>query len=277
MKTKILIAGLMTSALSVLTASAWNVSGVVSCPAGNSAAGIVVSVAGVGSTTTVADGAFLLELPDTPATYAIWVDTNSLPAGATVSGMTTFSVDNNNEFASVNFTLDGPFCTPPPPTGSCWLTGGGTIGKTKGQPDYSYGGVVNPGCSPIAAGGGNWNVVDHLQGLHFQGQLINVIACGGSSDKAPKVNVNTIDFQGTGIISGVGGNTLAKTPVCFTGHAEDHGEPGAGKDALYLRVYDCNTGTTLMLISTDPGNPLDVAPVNVSTGNLQIHTSGCGK
>ena len=58
-------------------------------------------------------------------------------------------------------------------------------------------------------------------------------------------------------------------------NAIDNGEPGGGKDALYLRVYDCNTGTILMLISTDAANPLDVAPVTISTGNLQIHTSAC--
>ena len=101
--------------------------------------------------------------------------------------------------------------------------------KVKGQPQFSYGGVVNPGCSPIAAGGGNWNVVDHAQGLHFQGQNITVTDCTGVPTKSPKVTVNVIDFTGTGILVGVGGNTAPKIPVCFTAEAIDNSEPGAGK------------------------------------------------
>lgn len=271
------MAGLLVGAMSALTANAWNVSGVVGCPNGNTASGIVVFITGVGSTATDANGAYVLELPDTAGSYTICADAGTLPAGASVSGCVKFSVDDNNEFANVDFTLSGPFCASPPPQGLCWLTGGGTIGKTKGQSNFSFGGVVNPGCSPTAAGGGNWNVVDHLAGLHFKGLDITVIACGGSSDKAPPVKVNTIDFRGTGTLTGIGGNPLATTAVCFLGHAEDHGEPGGGKDRLYLDVFDCSTGATLLLISSDPANPLDVAPVDISTGNLQIHTTGCSK
>ncbi len=51
----------------------------------------------------------------------------------------------------------------------CWLTGGGTVDKSKGVPHFSFGGVVNPGCSPTAAGGGNWNVVDHFLQIHTSG------------------------------------------------------------------------------------------------------------
>lgn len=268
--------GLLALCLSAMTASAWTVSGVVSCPSGNSAANIVVFITGVGSTTTSGNGAYLLSLPDVPATYTICVDPSSLPAGATVSDCVMFSVDANNEFANVNFTLDGPFCGGPPITGECWLTGGGTIGKTAHGPVYSYGGVVNPGCSPTAAGGGNWNVVDHVHHLHFQGLNITVIGCSGTSDKAPPVNVNIIDFEGTGTLVGIGSNPMSKIPVCFTARAEDHGEPGHGKDRLYLNVFDCATGTSLLLISSDLANPSDVAPVTIKTGNLQIHTSSCG-
>jgi hypothetical protein len=153
----------------------------------------------------------------------------------------------------------------------CWLTGGGTIGGTPGEPDFSFGGVVNPGCSPTAAGGGNWNVVDHVDGLHFKGELISVIGCSGGPDRSPKVQFNVIDFEGTGILVGIDGNPMQETAVCFRGEAEDHGEPGAGVDRLYLRVYDCSTGDTLMLISSDPADPTDIAPVPIDTGNLQIH------
>src|ERR1041384_2309003 len=89
-----------------------------------------------------------------------------------------------------------------PASAWCWLTGGGTIDKSNGTPHYSYGGVVNPGCSPTAAGGGNWNIVDHLAGLHFKGLQMSVIGCSGSSDKAPPVDLNIIDFEGVGVLSG---------------------------------------------------------------------------
>ncbi len=279
MKSKIVISSLLALGLSSLTALAWSVSGVVSCPNGNSAAGIDVFIDGVGTSPTAANGAYSIELPDTPATYTICVNDHMLPPGATLpnGNCTQFSVDANNRFANVDFTLGGDFCSTPPPQGPCWLTGGGTIGKTKGKPNYSYGGVVNPGCSPTAAGGGNWNVVDHLQGLHFKGLDIAVLDCSGVPDKAPKVNVNIIDFAGTGTIKGVDGNPLPLTPVCFLARAIDKGEPGGGKDMLYLNVFNCTTKKTLLLISADPGDPLDVAPVAISTGNLQIHTTGCNK
>ncbi len=277
MKFKLLICGALALGLSAMTAGAWNVFGVVSCPNGTTAAGIVVGINGVGSTTTDGNGAYSLDLPETATTYSICVDASSLPAGATVGGCKDFSVDANVSIVEVDFTLGGSFCTPPPPSGPCWLTGGGTIGKTKGVPDYNFGGVVNPGCSPTSAGGGNWNVVDHLHNLHFKGLEISVIACSGGPDKAPPVKVNTIDFQGTGTLKGIAGNGMSETAVCFLGHAEDHGEPGGGKDRLYLNVYDCSSGASLLLISSDAGDPLDVAPVAISTGNLQIHTTGCSK
>jgi len=216
-----------------------------------------------------------MELPG-PGSYTLCVDESTLPAGLSVVGNNCTKVTVNysgQEFADVNFTLKGPLCEETPPPGPCWLTGGGTIDKTKGMPDYSYGGVVNPGCSPVAAGGGNWNVVDHARGLHFKGIDIAVIACSGEPTKSPRVPVNIIDFMGTGIIEGVSGNPTAVTPVSFIARAIDASEPGSGKDALYLNVMD-GSGTTVLLLSTDT-DPAVVAPVEISTGNLQIHTTSC--
>jgi len=271
MKTKSVISGLLALAISGATALAGGttcstaVSGVVSCPNGNSQCGIVVCVQGVGSTTTDSDGSYFLDLPG-PGTYTICVDPTSLPTGTTVSGCQQFTVDCCNAYACIDFCLSGSICCPPPPSPSrCWLTGGGTISKTKGQPDYSFGGVVNPGCSPTAAGGGNWNVVDHVNGLHFKGLNIVVVNCGGVATKSPKVNVNTIDFTGVGTITGVEGNSFPTTLVTFVGHAEDHAESGANKDLLQLNAID-GSGNVLLHIDS-----------LITTGNLQIHTSGCNK
>jgi hypothetical protein len=153
----------------------------------------------------------------------------------------------------------------------CWLTGGGTVDKDQGTPHFSFGGVVNPGCSPTAAGGGNWNVVDHQAGLHFKGLQIEVINCSGVPTKSPKSVFNIIDFGGVGTIVGIDGNSMAERAVCFRAQAVDKSEPGHDSDQLYLRVYDCDTFETLLVISATPDSPGDIAPVEISTGNLQIH------
>lgn len=280
MKSKRVASSLLALALSAATASACiltSVSGVVSCPNGTTGAGIHLLINNSWSTFTSANGAFIFDGLPGPGTYTICVLEGSLPAGLSVDGndCVTFTVDAINIFADVDFTLKGAPCGTPPPTGPCWLTGGGTIYKSKKVPNFSYGGVVNPGCSPIAAGGGNWNVVDHIESLHFKGIDITVVGCSGVPTKSPKVNVNIIDFVGTGTIEGVGDNPMPEKPVHFIARAIDASEPGAGKDSLYLNVIDDVTGETLMIISDNPGTPAEVAPVTISTGNLQIHTSSC--
>lgn len=284
MTRNLLISGLMALALSALTVNACKptVSGVVSCPNGNSTAGIhLVVLTGPGNyleTWTEQNGAFFIDLPPgVEGTYTIYVDPYSLVGtGYSVAGKdwAKFTVSEKDWFADINFTLQGAPCEEELPPGPCWLTGGGTFSKSKGTPEYSFGGVVNPGCSPTAAGGGNWNVVNHAENLHFKGLDITVIQCSGVPTKSPKVNVNVIDFMGTGILVGINGNPTPLTAVQFIARAIDNSEPGAGKDALYLNVIDTVTQNTLLLISADPATQ---APLTLSTGNLQIHTSSCEK
>ena len=146
------------------------------------------------------------------------------------------------------------------------MTGGGNIGSGK-TPDYSYGGVVYPGCSATAAGGGNWNVVDH-SGLHFTGENIVVNDCSGAATRSPKVTVRVIDFSGTGEIAGPAGTI----PVTFVGRAIDNHDGGAGSDQLYLQVVDPSSSTVVMQIGASAASP-----ATVSVGNIQIHQSSCGK
>jgi hypothetical protein len=238
------------------------------------------------STTTDSSGAYSIDLPEQAFKGKIYLDTSTGTAGLSVkgNGFQNFSVDDVNQFVIVNFAVAGTSCScviPP----ACWLTGGGTISDDLGSPHYSFGGVVYPGCSPRAAGGGNWNVVDHVAGLHFKGLDIIVDQCCGGPTASPPVNVNEIDFHGTGIISGIGGTPLGVTCVTFVGHAEDHSESGSGVDVLYIVVTDCNNpGTTYMSITGTAGaacpnspSPFNNNGVLLSTGNLQIHTSGCAK
>src|SRR6185503_1746533 len=120
-------------------------------------------------------------------TYKVCVTASTLPPGATLSpGCKSVKVETDAP-PVVNFVIGGDVCSTPPPPGPCWLTGGGTVGKTKGTGNFSFGGVVYPGCSPKAADGGNWNVIDHFAGLHFQGKHIVVDSCSGVPTRSPKV------------------------------------------------------------------------------------------
>jgi hypothetical protein len=270
MKSKIRMFGLLALALSGLTASACLVQVRVACPNDTTASGIKVCIAGSveGCVTTDSLGIVQIRVPAV-GNYTVCVDSSTLPAGATLSPNCKNIKVVTEDTTFVDLVLGGNFCSTPPPPGPCWLTGGGTLGKPK-TPDFSFGGVVYPGCSPKAADGGNWNVIEHATGLHFQGQQIIVDSCSGVATKSPKVNVNIIDFHGVGILSGIGGNPDATIVVSFVGRAIDNLEPGGGSDMLYLSVSDGST--TVMQIGNSAADP-----AIISTGNLQIHTSSCSK
>ncbi len=177
-----------------------------------------------------------------------------------------------------------------PPAGHCWLTGGGQSFDSDGHL-HSYGGVINPGCSPTAGGGGNWNDLDHTSGVHFKGTDIVVDSCGNvpgipPGSNSPKTPFNFIDFHGTGYVTGLNGGPNKRTDVFFNGHYEDRHEPGslgqseeARRDRYFLRVYTNQgnpVGSTVMLVDVD-GNPATQDPVTIFHGNLQLHISGCSK
>jgi hypothetical protein len=272
MKLKLVMCGVLAAALSGVSAYACRVPIRVTCPDDNTASGIRVSVTEqgvfIGEALTDGLGMVEIEVPWILNTYTVCVDPTTLPAGATLKKICQDVFVADTTVPVVQFILGGDFCAGTPPAGPCWLTGGGTIGKTKGVGNFSFGGVVYPGCSPKAAAGGNWNVIDHATGLHFQGQSIIVSSCSGVSTRSPKVNVNIIDFQGTGIINGIGGNPDATIAVSFVGRAIDNLESGGGNDRMFLSVSD---GSHIVL---QVGNSVD-DPATISTGNLQIHTTSC--
>jgi hypothetical protein len=268
MKSKLIMSGLLALTLSSMTADACRLPIRIACPNDNALAGVRVYIAGVGEGVTDGLGIVEIEVPWLGSTYTVCVDATTLPAGVSLSKPCQEIKVLTDAPPVVEFSVRGDFCDTPPPPGDCWLTGGGTVGKTKGVADYSFGGVVYPGCSPKAADGGNWNVVAHAAGLHFQGQQIIVDSCSGVSTRSPRVNVNIIDFHGTGIIAGVAGNGTPTTPVTFVGRAIDNLESGGGNDMLYLRVTD-GSGTVLQIGSSTAD------PAVISTGNLQIHTTSC--
>ena len=266
MKISTIVTSILAAALSGLTANACLVQVRIACPNDTPASGVSVTVEGVGSATTDNLGIAGVEVPAF-ATYTVCVDPNTLPAGATLSPLCVKIKVVDDAPPLVTLFLGGNFCSSPPPQGECWLTGGGTVGKKQGGTYFSFGGVVYPGCSPNAADGGNWNVVDHSDGLHFQGQAIVVDNCSGVPTGSPKVNVNIIDFHGTGILGVNGGD--AKTPVSFVGRAIDNSEGGGGSDQLFIVVTDSSSHIVMQI-----GNSAS-DPATITTGNLQIHTTSC--
>jgi len=263
--------GTLAFGLSALMADACILTVRVACPNDTSAAGISVCASSPnGDYCGITDnlGIVEIQLPGFD-TYTVCVDTKTLPAGATLSPTCQKIKVISDAPPVMGFELGGSFCSTPPPPGPCWLTGGGTVDKTKGTPNYTFGGVVYPGCSPKAADGGNWNVVDHFTGLHFQGQHIIVDSCSGVPTSSPKVTVNVIDFHGEGIITANGGDGSSKIPVTFVGRAIDNKEGGAGADQLYIKVLN-GGGTAVLQIGTSAASP-----ATISTGNLQIHQTSC--
>ena len=255
-----------------ITANACIVTVRIACPNDTTASGIRVYIDGVGETTTDSLGLAEIHVPYINQKYTVCVDESTLPAGATLVDKNACKEINVNSLAPpvINFNLKGGAFCKPPEEGACWMTGGGTVDKVQGTPDYSFGGVVYPGCSPKAGQGGNWNVVDHLNSKHFQGRVIIVDGCSGVPTKSPKVTLNVIDFHGTGLIGGIAGDDDLTVPVEFEARAVDNKDGGAGSDLLYLRVFIGTT--TVMQIGTSLANP-----AVISTGNIQIHQSSCGK
>ena len=259
--------GLFALGLFVAAADACILTIRVACPNDTTRSGIRVCVEGVGCAVTDDVGVATIEVGGF-GNYTVCVDESTLPAGAILNPACKKNIKVFSDAPPlIEFALGGDFCDDAPEPGPCWLTGGGTVDKTKNVPNYSFGGVIYPGCSEKAAEGGNWNVVDHYTGLHFLGQRIIVDSCEGVPTQSPKVTLNVINFHGEGIIAANGGDGSDKVPVTFEGQAVDNAESGGGNDMLYLKVM---IGSTVVMQIGSSG-----APATITTGNLQIHQTSC--
>jgi hypothetical protein len=261
---------LLATALSAMTASA-HILVTVLCPnSGKSAAGIMVCATLESNSNVHVCGdtdahGFVGLIPPRNGTYHVCV-VSGLPVGAILS-QPCQDIDFQGVDVPVEFDLSGPFCAGVP--SACWETGGGTLEKVRGKPEWTFGGVIYPGCSPKAAGGGNLNIVNHVTGLHFKGTNFFVDDCRGVSTRSPKVTVNIIDWHGNGYVSSDGESK--KRPVTFVGTFRDARESGANADGLYIKVVDLS-GNFVFQIGGGPDN-LEL----LTTGNVQIHQSSCGK
>jgi hypothetical protein len=241
-------------------------------------------------------GFFSIELPEVQGCFRATIE---FPNGGTVvtpaSGFFDFCTSADVVEIQRDFIVTTPDCGLIEP-GRCWMTGGGAkfsnitnsyLGDVTSS--HSFGGNVNPGCSPTAGQGGQWNDVSHLQKLHFQGFTAKVVRCGNIDDfppgsTSPKTPFNFIEFTGTGRVEGIKGNKADYPLVYYFGRVEDRNEPGSSgvedgnlKDRYFLHVWTNQAdpaGSTIILVDLD-GNPNTVDPVTITKGNLQLHISSC--
>jgi hypothetical protein len=169
--------------------------------------------------------------------------------------------------------------------GRCWMTGGGAEDGEHGKV-FNWGGNVNPGCHPER---GNWNHVDRVLDLHFQGHDIHVERCGNvdgipAGSTSPVTPFNFIEFSGPGRFKGRAGNHVRWQDAFFFARVEDRAEPGSNgqpnevsKDRYFLHVFTNPAdpiGSTVLLVDED-NDPATVDPVIIDRGNLQLHITSC--
>ncbi len=296
------------------SASAWRGKGYVYCDVNQDEAiddndlpleGVVANVRNVGNTFSGSDatdalGYFSVNLPDAPDSYLETLDAASLPADAVIvappGGQSAFTTSDAVHSNRTDWLIDSATCRPDDQL-ACWLTAGGVkfepvvgLDLATHGPTTSFGGNVNPGCSPTAGEGGQWNHVAHSEKLHFQGFAIEVVRCGNvpgiePGSESPVTPFNFIEYQGTGRLKGLRGNrSVNLDPVYFFARSEDRNEPGsngakdgADVDRHFLHVYTDPSdpvGSTELLFDID-GDPSTVDPKTITGGNLQLHISSC--
>jgi len=285
------------------TANAWHVSGQVRCPNGLPFFDIRISVSGTRCDGTPfyregftdAGGAYLISLPSCDSSFTLIIDIGDLPADATIAspagGVANFTTSASDPSEVVDFIVNSAVCTP----AACWFTGGGAkidplFGPAAEKGKWiSFGGNVYPGCNATSGDGGNWNHVDRLANLHFQGRTIEVTDCGNVTpppppgSTSPVTPFNYIEWRGVGTLKGIQGRKF-NMGVYFSARTEDRNEPGSkdsnagsGVDRYYLHVYSDPgdpVGSTLLLVNGDP-NPANVLPIEIDHGNFQLHVSSC--
>jgi hypothetical protein len=244
---------------------------------------------------TAADGSFKIHIPNFSAlgerqdplsqVYIETLDQTTLPTGSTIvfpqpiTNLTwtpSYFIDYASNRTTLEYTsgtgsstngdwlINNPECQSSGggsnSLGACSVSGSG-ITTNGNRPDHLFKGTVS---SDMLSG--RWTDIQRGTHLRFDSTSIDTVTCGTGS----------IDFTGTGTLRGkaVHGHVesvqfaarLVQTSqvVNPTGR---HPHQVSTPAAYYLRVFDAN-GDTLDLVSGDPGNPEDVAPVPVTDSTL---------
>jgi hypothetical protein len=299
--TKMVGISFLMLAVTVSNSHAWLGAGRVLCDANQSGqidAGdqavlgafvVVTNVSGTfsnGNFTSTPGGDFALDLPPAPDSYVLFVHPLSLPAGSTLvlpaSGTISFSLTASiSPFFGGDFLIANPACVqttnqPPPQPGqtnTCCLAGSASIGGTSRKPQFSLAATVFPGCRCDKEDSGEFNVVANALRLQLKGAVAEILDCGESVDASSGALIRSIEVQGAGTLKGINGCRSNFGLVYFFAHIEDRSDAHLA-DAVYLRAYAADN-TTLLLISGDAANPLNISPIAVCGGNLIVGNDCC--
>lgn len=244
------------------------------------------------SAVTAFDGTFSILIPNPAPTPTVsgpssqvfveTLDPTSLPAGSSIqipvaitNATTPFYLisfmitpnQTNLEFTSGTGTSStGDWLIANPECGSagnCQVSGRARISGFR-EPARIFGGTILSGNPPS----GQWTDRSRSLNLLFQSTSIQTVTCGTGS----------IEFTGTGVLSSTrGGFTrLINNSVLFTVEIQNitvgNGRRTRTVAAYYLNVTTADGLTTLELVSTDPADPTDVAPVPITSGRLNIQS-----
>ena len=300
---KVLGIGLLTLALSASRSHAWLTAGTVSCDANQSGQidagdqpvlGVLIVVTNTSGTfsngnfTATPGGDFAIELPPGADSYVEFIHPLTLPAGSTVtlpaSGTIAFSLTASvSNFFGGNFLIANPACLqstnqpppPPPQSNTCCLAGSASItgSGTAKNPQFTISATVSPGCRCDREDSGDFTIVANGVRLQFKGTVAEILSCSEVVDQASGALIHAIDVQGVGTLKGINGCKSNFGLVYFTAHVEDRSDAHLA-DAIYFRAYAADD-TTLLLISGDTANPLNVSPLAITKGNLIVGSDCC--
>jgi hypothetical protein len=261
---------------------------------------VVVSEAGgfSNSTVTLANGSFSLTIPDFDAaayrrdplsqSYIESLTPSTLPVDAVVvipvpalgtnpvyyiSPQTTnspiFYITLGGSSTNGDWLISSAACQSlSTQSNACRISGSGTIGGESNRVD-TFSGSVSPKLKKNGFRQGNWTHVSRTLNLRFKSTEIDSVSCGPTETNTSEASIL---FTGRGTLRPLHGKKKSSTPVFFTVSAKDLGSPGKGRDAYYIRIFD-QDNTTLLLVSGDPGNPENIVPVPITRGNLRIRAA----
>ena len=301
---KVIGISLLILTASILQSHAWLTAGVVACDAnqtgqidtGDQAVlGVLIVVPNTSGTfsngnfTSTPGGDFAIDLPPVADSYVEFIHPLTLPAGSTAvlpaSGAISFSVSaSTSNFFGGNFLIANPACVqgstnqpPPPPqtNNTCCLAAKASIigTGTARSPQFTISATVSPGCRCDREDSGQFTIVANGVKLQLKGEVAEIISCSELVDASSGALIHAIDVQGVGTLKGINGCKSNLGLVYFTAHVEDRTAANLA-DVIYLRVYAADN-TTLLLISGDTANPLNIAPIAITSGNLIVGTDCC--
>jgi hypothetical protein len=256
------------------------------------------------SAVTLADGAFSMTIPNFDAlayrrdplsqSYVESLTPTTLPADATVifpqpalgstpvyyinpagpAGPLTY-VSAAGVSTNGDWLLSSAGCRPVSQTNTCRLTGSGSIVGASNRVEHSFSGSLPGKVKKNGFRQGNWTHDARALNLRFRSTEIDAVTCAqGTGGVVAGTNevVNAIEFSGRGTLRNLHGKRTMPVPVFFTAWAQDAGKAKGNKGEYYVRIYD-GAGTTWILVSADPANPENIAPVPLTKGRFRVRAA----